>query len=411
MKRFLAGIVSLVVMCSVANATEIENLVNKLAEKGVITYGEAQQLITETNEEVRAKLAAGKVDTVPAWVQGLVIKGDLRLRHQVDWDASKNYARIRERMRLRVGFETSIVESLQAGFGFATGGETMAALAGDVYDKEPTSTNHTFGNGFGKARLMVDYAYLAYNPVGWITVTAGKMKAGTHVWNATDLMWDGDINPDGVSLKFSRNFGEIGNIFAIGSALVFSEKASTANAPACNIGQVGGSYKPLAMLSLKAAVAYEVFEVNGKNTGYYGTPTFDYVNVVPSFEATVSELPLIQSVKVFGDMVSNSDTKPTSDKDGSAVGLTIGSPKIAALGTWQITYIDRKLGQNSMLAGLGDSDAYGGALNSKGYEAVVTLGLTKNASLGIDYYSMDKINSATATTPKQLVQIDLVYKF
>ncbi|HOU36942.1 MAG TPA: hypothetical protein PK562_06700, partial [Candidatus Omnitrophota bacterium] len=55
------GVTAAAVICAavtLAFGGEIDLLVDKLVEKGVLTQGEAQQLITETKEEVRQQNAA-----------------------------------------------------------------------------------------------------------------------------------------------------------------------------------------------------------------------------------------------------------------------------------------------------------------------------------------------------------------
>ncbi|MHB9154842.1 MAG: putative porin [Endomicrobiales bacterium] len=373
--------------------------------------------MTEGGEEARQILVSGESKALPSWIQNLTIKGDLRLRHQLDWDSSRNFARTRERLRLRTGFETRVKENMKAGFGLATGSEkilnktvTAGSVAGDaIVDAEPASTNHTFSNGFGKPMLMVDFAYLEYTPCNWLKITGGKMKAGTPLWNPTDLLWDTDINPDGVAVTLSRKVSESLGFFLNGGWLIMNELNTTADDPDVIIAQPGFSWKPSEKITLKAAVAYQQLNVNGKNTGYYGTPAFDYLGMNPGFNISVNELVGPYSLALFGDMIQNGDSKPAADKAGSAFGLLFGDEKLSTFGQWQATFIQRRLETNAWLAKLGDSDAYGGAVNSQGYEAIVTLGLTKSASLGFDYYQMDAITGASV--PKSLLQIDLVYKF
>jgi len=396
---------------AVSYAGEADMLTNKLAEKGIITYGEAQQLMTESEQEARKKLARGEVSAIPAWIQNISMNGDLRLRHQGDFDSSKSFPRVRERMRLRVGFSSRMKELMEAGFGIATGGETTAIGGGSVYDAEPTSTNHAFANGFAKAQLMVDYAYIKYAPFSWLTVTGGKMKSGTHVWNPTDLLWDTDINPDGIAATLKQEIAPNVGIFFTGSWLTMNEANTAADDPDAYILQPGVSWKATEKISLKAALAFQKLNVNGKVAGpLYGTAPFDYVATNPSLDVAFSELVGPYTVGVFGDAVSNADAAPAADKSGSAYGIKFGHAKVSSFGQWEVRYIRRELQQNAWLNKLGDSDAYGGAVNSGGYEALATLGLTKSAGLCIDYYVMELING-TAKTPKSLVQLDLVYKF
>lgn len=402
--KFVAAIIISAASSSVF-ASETNMLLDKLVEKGVITSGEANLISAEGKQETLNALAKGKIDTLPKWIQNITMKGDIRLRQQSDWDASKNYERSRQRLRLRTGFETMAVENLKAGFGIATGGESLSGTS--IIDAEPTSTNHTFSNGFAKSMLMVDFAFLEYTPLPWLKVTGGKMKAGTQVWHTTDLLWDTDINPDGIAITASQKFGST-DLFLTAGWLIFNELNSTSNNPDAYIVQPGVKVRVNDNIDVKAAAAFENLNVNGKNTGYYGTPSFDYICLNPSAEISVKGF-VFPYLSLFTDMVSNSDSKPTSDKNGSAYGIKFGSPKISELGTWQFKYMQRSLESNSWLNKLGDADAYGGAVNSSGYEAAVDCGLTKAASLSIDYYSMDKITGASA--PKSLLQFDVVYKF
>jgi hypothetical protein len=410
MKKLIAILTLMMMGVNIVSAGELDLLVNKLADKGVITYGEAQTILIQTKEETRKELAKGQIETLPLWIQNLAIKGDLRLRYQEDTDKSKNFTRQRERLRLRLGFETRVIENVKAGFGLATGQLTTAS--GDVYDKEPTSTNYTFGNGFSKPTCMVDYGFLEYTPYNGVVLTGGKMKAGTQRWQASDLLWDTDVNPDGVALNLNKDVNVLNsavNLFFNTSWLILNELNADIVNPEMYIFQPGFKISQ-GIFSLKAAVALENFNVINKNTGYYGTPTFDYKNISPSVELGIKEIGKY-CLNIFGDTTKNTNSKVKTDKNASAYGLRFGDEKIQKFGNWQLTYMLRKIEKNAWLNKLGDSDAYGGENNSKGYEGILNFGLTSNTSLALDYYSMDKIIGKTSTTKKTVLQVDVVCKF
>jgi hypothetical protein len=379
--------------------------------------------LSEGNNDTRAAIAKGEATNLPAWIQNISMKGDLRLRDQADWAANSNVIRDRQRLRLRLGFDTRIVDDLKAGFGIATGSEKISdktvasnAVKGDsIIDAEPTSTNATFANGFGKEMLMVDYAFLEYNPVSWLKVTGGKMKSGTEAWEPCDLLWDTDINPDGLAVTASKDVSSSVNLFLNGSWLTMNELNSTVNNPDVYIAQPGIAWKANDNLTIKAAYAYEQFNVNGRNLVYYGqgsagiTPTFDYLCSIPSVEISYKELVGRYSLALFGETVTNGDSKPTSDKNGACYGVRFGDEKIAALGQWQVVAMSRRLENNAWLNKLGDSDAYGGLVNSSGSEIIGTVGITRSASFGIDYYNLDAITGPSVQ--KSLIQFDIVYKF
>ncbi|MDR1195237.1 MAG: putative porin [Endomicrobium sp.] len=386
-------------------AGEVDRLANMLAEKGLISYGEAQQIVTETREEIRQKTASGSNLTLPSWIQNMRMSGDIRVRHQADWNGSNT--RNRERLRLRLGIETRPIESVKAAFGIASG----AGVAGG--DRNPTSTNHTF-QAFDKVPVYIDYAYLQYEPVEWIKVSGGKVKNGMHLWNPTDLIWDTDINLDGFSANFNKNVGKV-NIFANAGWYILNE-GNGVLMPDAYIIQPGISYS-IGNFSVKGGLSYQQYNMKDRTifsnepAAYLGTSSdTDFRCINPSIELKMKEVVAGLSLSVFGDYVKNTDDSAHKNNlEGRVFGLQFGSDRISELGTWQIKAMNRYLEEYAIPFGLGDSDAYGGSGNTKGYEVIVTLGIVKNLSLGFDYYQMEHIDGDA--NPRSLAQLDLSYKF
>jgi hypothetical protein len=202
------------------------------------------------------------------------------------------------------------------------------------------------------------------------------------------------------------------NVFFNGSWLVFNEKNSAADGADAYIGQLGTVWKTNDKITVKAAVASQNLNVGNKNTGYYGTPAFDYKGINPSVNIALNDILGPLSFALYGDSFSNGDSKPASDTSSSCYGLMITNcQSIAEFGQWQLNVVQKTKETNSWLASLGDSDTYGGANNAKGTVYKLAYGLTRSAQLGINYFAFDKITGATATTPKSLTQADIVYKF
>ncbi len=59
-------------------ASEIDQFVSILREKGVFTDEEVKKISLQSDKDSNSKIAS--------WVQNLTLKGDLRLRHQTDWN-------------------------------------------------------------------------------------------------------------------------------------------------------------------------------------------------------------------------------------------------------------------------------------------------------------------------------------
>lgn len=420
--KLLASVVLLGSMCSsVLFAGEIDLLTNKLAEKGIITYGEAQQIMTESKEEARKELAAGKSLTVPTWSQNIMMSGDLRLRQQDDWNSAKNFIRVRDRVRLRLNFDTRLSENFKAAFGFATGSTAVDSttvsntdeLSGNIIDANSGSANSTF-TGFGRLPLQLNLAFLEYDPsvCGFnAAITVGKMRQGTQVWNATDLLWEPSMNPDGAAIKISKNINSEMTVSLIGSHLVINQLNSAVSNPSADIGELTYVWDADAF-RVKLGVAQQNLDVANKSCGlYYGTPTFNYDVMSESFDLTWKNVIGSNNIAVIGDVASNSNTTPKSDTGASCYGVRIGADSVAGFGQWQLVALSRRLEANSWLNKLGANDPYGAANNSTGSQEQLNMGLSKALTLAFTYFKYDKINGANSTTPQDIFQSDLIYKF
>ena len=86
----LVGFIVFNLGMSVSYAGEVDILLQKLVEKGVLTAGEAQEIKTETQEQVKLEIAQGKNASLPQWLQTMKFKGDFRFRGQHQYKKSNN---------------------------------------------------------------------------------------------------------------------------------------------------------------------------------------------------------------------------------------------------------------------------------------------------------------------------------
>ena len=75
----------------------------------------------------------------------------------------------------------------------------------------------------------MDYAYLQYKKDNLMAV-GGKFKRKKYLWNATDLMWDGDVNPEGFAAKYSMK-NNLGKFYVGSGILVIDEAGGTSEDP------------------------------------------------------------------------------------------------------------------------------------------------------------------------------------
>lgn len=416
---------------SLAFAGEIDLLLQKLVEKGVLTAGEASQIKTETQEQVKKEIASGKYSSLPQWVQNIKLKGDFRLRYQLNHSKSVNnrsVERHRARMRLRFGAESKVNEKLLVALGLATGVNDGAS--GFSHDAI-RSTNQSFDNTFAKHTFNLDYAYVKYMATPWMTLFGGKILLKDALWEPGDLVWDTDITPEGGAFILEKKLGTFNTMLHTGF-YIFEEESTKGADPWFVHIQPIVSTKLGEAISLKTAVALDWFNVgratlngSGKSNSWSTsanttTPPKDIFNIMPAVELKINEpfkplnvrlLDNISTVKLFGEYVRNMSKtfKPDDNKSGYMLGMSLGADKVEKWGDWQLSYNFARLEKDAVLDVLPDSDRYGGATNIRGHEWKLAFGLGKNTSLDFDIYRIQKLSKPYA--PETLVQVDWNMKF
>ena len=121
----------------------------------------------------------------------LKFSGDMRYRHEaINDDASAE--RQRQRIRARFGVTADVTDDVRVGLTLATGND------------DPVSANQTLDTGFSRKSIGVDRAYFAWDATDDLNITGGKMadpffRPGNH-----HLIYDGDLNPEGLALRYNR---------------------------------------------------------------------------------------------------------------------------------------------------------------------------------------------------------------
>ena len=398
---------------------EIDILVNKLVEKGVLTPLEAQIVLDETKVEVAQSIAKQEFLTLPSWVQKLKLKGDLRLRYQYERRAKEIQSRSRGRVRYRLSLGAQINERLKVAAGLASGGD------------DGRSTNQSFEDAFDTPDIRLDFAYVEWKPDTWISLVGGKFGRKAYLWNPTDVFWDGDINPEGGSIHMENKLTANTDWFLNTGVWVLEELNSGNTAineagtedhvdPFLNYVQGGLKWKEGDFDATVASIYYGFHGVQGidfqgsrdTNTKF-GTTYLrhDYDAFGFSGEVGVKkpfDLPFKRAA-IFGDYVKNVD--PEDQNTGWAIGAKVGDKKVSKKGQWQAKYQYAWVERDAFLDIFPDSDRKGGDTNVKGHEGILQYGLNDNVILGFDYYYSDRIKNAGDTTSEHLIQSDIVFKF
>lgn len=324
--------------------------------------------------------AAGTLNA--AWTDNITLKGDFRYRFEYIGEqfnvndstvADTLQTRYRHRIRGRLGVEAKIFDDLKAYVGLSTG------------DADPASTNQTLTSGFTHKPVMLDLAYFEYKPsfVPGLWATGGKIKKP---WTmSSDLVWDSDLNPEGMALGYNAAFGAF-NPFADASALWVMENSKDKNdiylysgqlgtrvsfAPGYGI-MLGGSYYTYTNIS-----GARVIDYSGSQSGF-GNSTWDKdttaagkdiryaygYNLMEGFGEIGINTTGLLSVTLYGDFVMN--TAADSLNTGCLAGVRVG--KASAPGTFEIDANYRLLEKDAVLGAFTDSDQRGGGTDGSGFK-------------------------------------------
>jgi hypothetical protein len=179
------------------------------------------ELRAEVLQEAKAGSWASPDAAAPDWTRRVTLHGDVRVRSQSELYSKTNsnlifdYARInaigpvdienpfvplptlnsrvdrwnRLRLRARLGADVVIAKGVKAAIQFATGD-----------DNSPISTNASLAGGLGKRDIWLDQAYVKVEPNEWFNASFGRFP---NPFASTDLVFDSDVNFDGVALEFN----------------------------------------------------------------------------------------------------------------------------------------------------------------------------------------------------------------
>ena len=208
-KLITVGSIALVVMMMMSSPSQSKGILEILRDKGVITDEEYRQAIEEAkgkDDKVvqEAKAEASKQSKLPDWLNRTSFFGDIRYRHEGFYNSelqANNPTRNRERIRARLGLGIDVNEELSG---------KLRIVTGDPND--PISTNQTLSELFTRKPINLDWAFITIAP--WQTfgldkltgsekpmasVSAGKFPVPMFAPGNSELVFDGDLSPEGVS--------------------------------------------------------------------------------------------------------------------------------------------------------------------------------------------------------------------
>ena len=403
----------------------------------------AREIRQDVQDRVKAEIQEEKArDTrglsSPDWAQRIRFGGDIRLRYQGEFYDKDNAAllkvgrngtvsgdllnttqdRNRFRIRARLNASAKIHETFSAHMRVTTGNED-----------DPVSTNETFGDYFNKDGIVLDQAYLRWQPFENLTFWGGRHP---NPFFYTDMVWDHDINFEGVAGSYTRVFSDQVRAFLTGGAFPLQELEFTERDKWLFGVQAGAEVKPDPDVTAKVGVAYYdyVNTVGRANTlqrpdlNDYTAPLFvqkgnTLFNIEPqgirvALASEFRELNVTGQVDigfwkpvhviVVGDYVRNlgfdkGDVARRTgirnipeEIEGYQVGLQVGYPKARNFKEWSAFLFYKHLEADAVMDAFTDSDFHGGGTNAEGWILGLEFGLYKNVWLTAKWLTANEIS-------------------
>jgi hypothetical protein len=433
------------------------------------------QLRNEIREEVVAQARAerwGVPNSAAAWTDRIKVEGDIRLRHQSDHFGKDNAAasaydtalytdggltraadftsptvtglstgnttesRDRLRLRARLDISAKVSDTVGAGLRLSTGSTS-----------DRVSTNQTLGQDFNKYTILLDRAYIKYEPLEWLSITGGRIP---NPWFSTEMVWSENLNFEGVAVSAQWPTDTANGFKPFATAGLFPIRED--NPPTRNDRwlyglQVGANWQINALTQIKFGLAqyeykniearvdsdYDFISGAGTSYGQYeysktlrqkGNTLFltnntlddgstNYLGLASRFRplaltvaarfAHFSPYSLLASAEYVTNtafdlqdirsrsQLPNLDLK--KQNTGYNVKLAFGQPLVQQLGDWQVSLGYRWVGADAVLDAFTDSDLGLGGTNLRGFTLGLQYGVDRNATVGLRYLSAKQIDS------------------
>lgn len=386
---------------------------------------------------------------VADWVRRIRWGGDIRLRYDGDFFDENNALllqpdnpselmntrvdRHRGRVRARLLMKAQVNDSVEFAARLSTGNE-----------KDPVSTNETFGDYMTNGNVVFDQLYLHWKPIPEVSIHCGRIP---NPWFCSDLVWDPDLNFEGLSAAASvpltpkwKGFLTAG-LFPL-QEIEFSKKDKWLYA-----GQAGVEWNPSPTLGGKIGFAYYSYEnITGQvndplrpGEKDWTAPLFQQkgntlMDIDPSagiktaLASDYDEFNVTASVDVgafdpihvvfLADYVINLgfDRREVIERSGNPdvkkqtqgyqVGVTVGHPRVRSFAAWNASLFYKCLEADAVLDAFTDSDFYLGGTNVKGWVLGGEFGLAKNIWARGRWFTADEVEGPPLAIDVLLIDLN-----
>jgi hypothetical protein len=404
-------------VCSV-KADEISDLKKQLADmQARIEQLEAQQkkvIAEEVSKAVEKKQVSALPDSIK-WVEKVKISGDFRYRYDnIDAESGGEWTKgvNRNRIRARLNIIGKVNDEVDLGFRIASG------------SADPVSTNQDLENSFSSKDIWLDRAYFDWHPDMFtgFSFIGGKIPNPFYTAGDNQLIWDADLNPEGLAVKYEKAMNDNCTFYLNGGGFWVDEDPSSSSKTDTSLWGIQSYIKQKFEDSshLIGGISYYDYgnlenqpdlssrwgsskwfgnNVNAAGTGY--ATDFDILEVFGEYGFKLNEMPVV----VFGSYVDN--LAANKQDKGWLVGCSLNKAKDP--GSWALSYNYRDLEEDAVVGQFSESDFIGGGTDGKGHVFSGQYQIAKNLQAALTYY-LNTIKNSDDDSYRRL-QADLILKF
>ncbi|CAI9000010.1 putative porin [Pseudomonas sp. fls2-241-R2A-110] len=380
----------------------------------------ARQAQQETNEQIAATAKKttelSTFDQKLAWAAKTQFKGDVRFRQETvkNDGVPNNKDQDRQRIRARLGAYSEINPQVDTGIRIATGSNDDAR-----------STNQDLNNYFDKKSIWLDQGYVDYHPdaIKNLHLVGGKMP---QQWvSMGDIIWDSDINPEGLAATYKYPLGGSTELFGSAGHYTLKDNVDGEGVQFKHdlrlyAGQLGARFAITDSMKMTLGGSIYSYDNDANSacptTGTVTAPCALAVNgnspnerfkLYEGFgQLDFSNLPV--PLSLYGQYVNNKDASNDQDT-GWLAGV---KSKIYG---FAVDYNYRDVQRNAVVGAFTDSDFANGFTGSRGSKLKVSYELDKNFNLGATYFlaTSDQTNANINKKDSDIntLQLDAEAKF
>lgn len=324
-------------------------------------------------------------------IPGLDVSGDVRVREEFNWSDNDARSRTRSVLRARLRATYQITKSLSVGGQIATGDPD-----------DPNSTDITLTGFDDDLEPSLDQAWIRYK-AGGLTAYAGKFP---NLFQRTDMIWDGDVVPEGAGASYSVKLGERTTFDARATYFIVDE--APAGKDSDMLGFQGVLQTPIAsdfkLMLAGAYYRYRLPSVAGADAGDFRSNLIVNGRYLSDFRllnglavATWTGLGERWPLSLSGDYVRNLGAKVSAD---TGFNVEFSAGRTAHKGDWRLFYNYSEVEVDAVFAAF-SHDNLGIATNYRMHGASVSYVPAENVLFDATFYHYRPLDRLYAGTNQQ----------